>query len=375
MKALVLAGGFGTRLRPLCCTRSKMLFPVATKPLLDWTLERLAESKTTEVVLAVNYMAEAFSQRYGQKAYGMKIHHSRDSYSAPKTITSFRGPLSTAGPIKRAERLIGREEPFLVLNGDILTNINYAELMKEHKENRDATATIALYKVEDPSRYGVAEMTTNNHIKRFVEKPPRGKAPSSLINAGIYVLDPEIFDYIPERKPVSIERQIFPKLAREGKLYGHEFHGLWIDIGEPADYLTANRLLLDMQKKNAIGRDVVLERGAEIREPSVVGDEVSVGDKAKIGPHVSLGDHVNVGDGARIENSIIFPGTMISEYTTVKSAIVGEAVIIGKHVKIGEGCIIGDHAVIRDNVTLMRDVTVCPSREVSESVLTPKCLM
>ena len=352
-----------------------MLFPVATKPLLDWTLERLAESKTTEVVLAVNYMAEAFSQRYGQKAYGMKIHHSRDSYSAPKTITSFRGPLCTAGPIKRAERLIGGEEPFLVLNGDILTNINYAELMKEHKGNRGATTTIALYKVEEPSRYGVAEMTTNNHIKRFVEKPPREKAPSSLINAGIYVLDPEIFDYIPERKPVSIERQIFPKLAREGKLYGHEFHGFWIDIGEPADYLTANRLLLDMQKKNAIGRDVVLERGAEIREPSVVGDEVSVGDKAKIGPHVSLGDHVNVGKGARIENSIIFPGTMISEYTTVKSAIIGEAVIIGKHVKIGEGCIIGDHAVIRDNVTLTRGVTVCPSREVSESVLTPKCLM
>jgi len=375
LKALVLAGGFGTRLRPLSCTRSKMLFPVANKPLLDWTLERLAKNKTTEVVLALNYMAEAFSKRYGRKAYGMKIHYSRDVPPAPRATTQFRGPLRTAGPIKKAEKLLGRKEPFLVLNGDVLTNTNYRELMKKHREKEDATATIALYKVEDPSRYGVAEMAGDQRIKRFVEKPSIGKAPSNLINAGIYALDPEIFDYIPERKPVSIERQVFPKLAREKKLYGHEFEGLWIDIGEAKDYLTANKLLLDAQKKNEIGKDVVLESGAEIREPSAVGDGVNVGDKAKIGPHTSLGEHVNVGKGARIQNSIIFPGATISEFTTIKDAIVGETVLIGKHVKIGEGCIIGDHAIVQDKVTLKRGVTVCPSKEVSESFLTPKCLM
>jgi len=352
-----------------------MLFPVANKPLLDWTLERLARSKTTEVVLAVNYMAEAFRKRYGRKAYGMKIHHSRDAPPTPKKTTSFRGPLRTAGPIKRAEKLLGREEPFLVLNGDILTDINYKELMKAHREERDATATIALYKVEDPSRYGVAEVARDDRIKRFVEKPPREKAPSNLINAGIYVLNPEIFNYIPERKPVSIERQVFPKLAREGKLYGHEFKGFWIDIGEPTDYLTANKLLLSKQKKNKIGENVVLESGAEIREPSVVGDEVNVGEEAKIGPYASLGDQVYVGKGARIENSIIFPGATISEFTIIKEAIIGEAVTVGRRVKIGEGCIIGDQAIIQDNVTLTRGVTVCPSKEVSESALTPKCLM
>jgi len=375
LKALVLAGGFGTRLRPLSCTRSKMLFPIANKPMLDWTLERLAKNNITEVVLAVNYMAEAFKQRYGKKAYEMTIHHSRDSPPTPKTATSFQGPLRTAGPIKRAERLIGRRESFLVLNGDILTDINYAELVKKHRENKDATATIALYKVEDPSRYGVAEMTRKDRIERFVEKPPRGKAPSNLINAGIYALDPAVFDYIPEDKPVSIERQIFPKLARQGRLFGHEFRGFWIDIGEPADCLMANKVLLGMQKKNKTGKNVVLKGGAEIREPSVVGDGVKVGEGAKIGPHVSLGDRVNVGKGARIGNSIIFPGTTISEFTTVKGAIIGETVIVGKHVKIDEGCIIGDQAIIQDNVTLTRGVTVCPSREVSESVLTPKCLM
>lgn len=375
MKALVLAGGFGTRLRPLSCTRSKMLFPVANKPLLDWTLERLAKSKTTEVVLALNYMAEAFRQRYGRKAHGIRILHSIDTLRPPQTVTSFSRPLLTAGPIKRVEKFLGRREPFLVLNGDILTNINYGQLMKKHKKKRNATATIALYKVEDPSRYGVAEMAEDDRIKRFVEKPPREKAPSNLINAGIYVLNPEIFDCIPEDTPMSIEHQVFPKLAREGKLYGHEFQDFWIDIGEPADYLTANKLFLDMQKGNKTSRDFFLESSAEIREPSIVGNQVNVGKKAKIGPHVSLGDHAGIGKGARIECSIIFPRTIISDFTTVKNALIGEAVLIGKHVKIGEGCIIGDHAIIHDNLTLKRDVTICPSKEVSESVLTPKCLM
>jgi len=352
-----------------------MLLPVANKPLLDWTMERLARNNVTEVVLAVNYMAEAFSRRYGREAYGMKIHYSRDVYPALRTATPFRGPLRTAGPIKRAERLLGREEPFLVLNGDILTDIDYTDLMREHIERGDAAATIALYRVEDPSRYGVAEMAGEDRIKRFVEKPPRGKAPSNLINAGIYVLNPEVFDYIPARRPVSIERQVFPELAREGKLCGHEFRGFWVDIGEPRDYLTANKLLLDTRKKNEIGRNVVLERGAEIREPSAVGDKVSLGAKARIGPHTSLGDHVEVGKGTRIENSIVLAGTTISEFTTVKDAIIGEAVVIGRRVKIGGGCIIGDNVFIQDGVTLTRGVAVCPSKEVSESVLTPRCLM
>ncbi len=364
MKAVVLAGGFGTRLRPLSCTRPKLLFPVGNMPMLDWTLERLAKSGIEEVILAVNYMAEAFIQCYGNSKYGMKLLYSREGR-----------PLRTGGPIKKAEELIGHEETFLVLNGDILTNINYAELVEKHKE-KEAIATIALYRVEDPSRYGVVELTEKSRVVRFVEKPVREKAPSNLANAGIYVLDPKIFSYIPSGRPVSIEHEIFPKLANERKLYGHDFEGLWIDIGEPNDYLKANKLFLDMEiKTSKIGKVVRIGVGAEVEDPTVIGEEVTIGEKSKIGPHVVIGERVTLGKGVRVENSIIFSGAIISDFTAIRGAIIGENAIIGRWVKIEDGCIIGDYAMIQDDVTLTQGVTVCPYKEVSESVLTPKCLM
>ena len=364
MKALILAGGVGTRLRPLSCTRPKLLFPIANKPLLDWTLERLAKSGVKEVILAVNYMAEAFIQRYGAAKYGMKLLYSREAR-----------PLKTGGPIKKAEELIGHKEPFLVLNGDILTNINYADLVKKHKEN-DVIATIALYKVEDPSRYGIAEMTKKNRVLRFLERPTRKEAPSSLANAGIYVLSPEIFNYIPSGRPVSIEHETFPRLAEKEQLFGYSFEGLWTDIGELNDYLKANRLWLNTEiKKSKIEKSAKMERNAEIANPIVLGENVIVGEKSKIGPYVAIGYNVTIGKGVRIENSIVFPETLISDFTSVKGAIIGENAIIEKWVKIEDGCIVGDHVMIRDNVTLTRGVTICPSKEVAESVLTSKCLM
>jgi len=364
LKALILAGGVGTRLRPLSCTRPKLLFPIANKPLLDWTLERLAKNGVKEVILAVNYMAEVFIQRYGTVRYGMKLQYSRETR-----------PLKTGGPIKKAEKIIGHEEPFLVLNGDILTNMNYADLVKKHKDN-DAIATIALYRIEDPSRYGIAEMTEKNRILRFLEKPTRKEAPSSLANAGIYVLSPEIFDYIPSERPVSIEHETFPKLTEKKKLFGYSFEGLWTDIGELEDYLKANRLWLDVEiGKSKIEKSVKMENDAEITNPTVLGKNVIVGEKSKVGPYVAVGDNVTIGKGVRIENSIVFPETLISDFTSVKGAIIGENAIIEKWVKIEDGCIVGDHVIIKDNVTLTKGVIVCPSKEVAESVLTSKCLM
>lgn len=364
MKAVILAGGFGTRLRPLSCTRPKLLFPIGNKPLLDWTLKNLAKSKVKEVILAVNYMAEAFIHHYGNTAYQMKLHYSRETM-----------PLGTGGPIKKAEDLIGQKGPFVVLNGDIFTTINYAEVVKKH-EKTNAAATIMLYKVEDPSRYGTVELTKNNKVVRFVEKPPKGKAPSNLVNAGIYVLEPEIFSYIPHGHRVSIERQVFPKLAAKGKLYAYEFEGLWVDIGKHEDYLRANRLLLDAEKKQfSKTMPTSKKKDVEIEKPVVVGKDVKIEEKSKIGPYAAVGDGVTLGKGVRIENSIIFPNAIVSDFTSIKGAIIGEGAILGKWVKIEDGCIVGDYAMIRDNVTFTQGVTVCPSKEVSESVLTPKCLM
>jgi mannose-1-phosphate guanylyltransferase len=351
-----------------------MLFPVANIPLLDWTLKKLAKNNVKQAILAVNYMADSFIKRYGRKVYGMKIFYSRDLRPAPETFSPFR-KLGTGGPIKRAERLIGHKEPFLVLNGDILTNINYAEFMKKH-EASGAIATIALHEVEDPSRYGVVELTNEGRIIRFVEKPTRQEAPSNLINAGIYALNPEIFDHIPEGRPVSIEREIFPKLAEEGKLYGYNFQGYWTDIGKPSDYLKANRLLLDIEiKREKLSKNAALESESEIHRPCIIGGNVTIGSKSKIGPYAAIGENVTVGKGVLVENSIIFPRTIISDFASIKGAIIGEASMIGRWVKIESGCIVGDHAMIQDNITLTQGVSVCPFKEVTESVLTPKCLM
>ena len=177
------------------------------QPLLDGTFERLAKIGVNGVVLAVKHMAPVFMQRYGDSQNGLTI-----SYSIEKK------PMWTGGAIKYAEELIGHDEPFLVLNGDIFTTLDYKELVKKHKEN-NAVATIALYRVEDPSRYGTVKLTENNRITQFVEKAPAEKAPSNLINAGVYVLDPKIFDYIPAGRPVSIEREVFPVIAAENKMF------------------------------------------------------------------------------------------------------------------------------------------------------------
>ncbi len=357
MKAIILAGGVGTRLRPLSCTRPKLLFPILNKPLLDWTLERLAETGVNGVTLAVKYMAEAFMQRYGESKHGMKI-----SYSIEKK------PMRTGGAIKYAEELIGYEEPFLVLNGDIFTTIDYTALIKKHEE-KNAAATIALYRVEDPSRYGTTKLTKENRITQFIEKAPQGKAPSSLINAGIYVLNPEIFNYIPAGRPVSIEHEIFPKLAKEGKLFGHEFKEIWIDIGKPADYLKANRVMLDAEpKKRLLGKDAKLGEGTKFSDPVMVDVGVTVGQNSKLGPYAIIGRDAVLGRNVRLENSVVFPEATISDNASVRGAVIGEGATIGRGAEIMEGCVIGDYVTIRDNITISRDVTVCHSKEVKENV-------
>jgi len=362
LKALILAGGFGTRLRPLSCTRPKILFPVVNKPLLQWTFERLAKNNITEAILAVNYQTEVLIKQHKIPKCGLHITYSRDP---------LKKPLGTGGPIKKAEKIIGYSAPLLVLNGDIFADANYAEILKMHKE-KDAVATIALHVVEDPSRYGVAELTTKNRIKRFIEKPPREAAPTNLINAGVYVLSPKIFKYIPEGRAVSIEREVFPKLAEEGELYGYVFDGLWNDIGELEDYIEANKVLLDSLSNK---QEYKIGKKAEVKKPVAFDKGVSIGEKSVIGPYAVLGRNVIVGNNVHIQCSVVFSRTVISDFASINGAAIGEGAVIGRGVKIGRGCILGDHVKIKDDVSLAGGVSICPAKEVSESVLTPKCIV
>ena len=349
MKALILIGGFGTRLRPLTCTRPKALFPIVNKPLLQWTFEKLASNGVDEVILAVNKLTEFHIRQQRLSKCGLTVKYSLDP---PKM------PLGTAGPIKKAEKLLGREEPFLVLNGDLITEINYREILAAHVEGK-AVATIALHEAEDPSSYGVAELAGENRIKRFIEKPPKGTEPTKLINAGVYVLSPKIFDYIPAGKAVSMEREVFPRLAEENALYGHKISGLWIDIGKPEDYLQTNKMLLetcgDKQRKNL---------KFECKNPVAIGKGVSIGENSVIGPCVVLGKNVTVGRNVQIHDSVVFEDAKIGDDAVICGALIGEAAQIGNKAKVTEGCIIADHAKVKDGTVLHEKVSVCPAKEI-----------
>jgi mannose-1-phosphate guanylyltransferase len=358
LKAVILAGGFGTRLRPLSCTRPKILFPVVNKPLLQWTFERLARNSIKEVVMAVFFQTEAYIKHHRVPRQGVQLFYSHDP---------FRKPLGTGGSIKKAERLIGRDSQFMTLNGDIFADVNYAEMFKKHRQY-GGVATMALYRMKNPSRYGVAVLSEDSQITSFIEKPRPGTISSGFINAGVYALSPEIFDYIPEGRAVSIEHEVFPRLAKENRLYGYVFEGLWLDIGKPEDYLEINKRMLD---SSAESRTRKIYQHIEVKKPVAVDRRVKIGGKSMIGPYAILGHDVQIGNNVIIRDTVVFPGTALQDFASVDGALIGEDVTIGKNVKISKHCMIGDHAKIGNDVSLAEGVKICPASQISKSVLTP----
>ncbi|MCW4050245.1 MAG: NDP-sugar synthase [Candidatus Bathyarchaeota archaeon] len=362
MKALVLAGGFGTRLRPLSCSRPKTLFPLANQPLIDYTLQNLVKGGVDTVVLSVYYMAENIVRYLGPTKHDLGILYSRE-----------QRPLGKGGGIKYAEDMLNGQA-FVVMNGDIVTDLDLRRLINYHKE-KGGLATIALYQVRDPSRYGCVELDNEGRITRFVEKPEPGSAPSNLINAGIYILEPEVLEYMPPGKKFDTEEDVFPILAEEGKLFGFEFHGYWTDIGVPEEYLNANAKLLANQEKGSTNPNTNVDPSATIIKPCILGENVSIGAESVIGPNVSLSDNVHIGKGCRIQNSIIFSGATIEDYSSVRNAIIGENAVLAKWVKVESGSLIGDYAQIMDSVTITEGVSICPSTTIEESILQPKLVM
>jgi len=362
LKALVLAGGFATRLRPLSCSRPKTLFPLANQPLIDYTLQNLAQGGVDTIILSVYYMAENIVRYLGPTKYDMGILYSRE-----------QRPLGKGGGIKNAEDMLNGE-PFIVINGDIITDLDLRRLISFHEE-KGGLATIALYQVKDPSRYGSVELDREGRITRFVEKPEPGLAPSNLINAGIYVLEPEVLEYMPPGKRFDTEVEVFPVLAQERKLFGFEFHGYWTDIGVPEEYLNANAAILGKRDKGSGKKNANVDPTATVKEPCIFGDNVDIGADSVIGPNVSIMDNVHIGKGVRIENSIIFAGASIEDYSSVRNALIGESAVLERWVKVESGSLIGDYVQINDGVTITEGVSICPSKTVEESILEPKQVM
>ncbi len=358
IKALILAGGFGTRLRPLSCSRPKLLFSIAGRSIIEWILHQLSRNGVEEAILATNYLADMIRTHLGRRCEGIRLHYSFEEK-----------PLGTAGAVKRAERLLRDDENFLVLNGDIISSPPVKRMLQKNSST-NAIATIMLHKVEDPTHFGVADIDRSLRIKKFVEKPRLKDAPSNWINAGVYVLSRQIFDYITPGRKTSIEREVFPVLASSGRLYGYKYAGEWFDIGRFEEYTRANAAILSKLsgKKPIVAPGSKVGSGARLIPPLIVGSKSVVRENATLGPNTSVGGSVVIGEDSRISNSILFDKAHLGRKSIITGSIVGEGVVVGDNVKIGEGCVIGDHVLLHDNITLRRNVTVCPHKEVSRSV-------
>jgi mannose-1-phosphate guanylyltransferase len=291
MKAVVLVGGEGTRLRPLTLTVPKQMLPVGGRPMIERVLAWLAGHSVAEAVLSLGYRPDAFLKAYPEgECAGVRL-----SYAVEDS------PLDTAGAIRFAAAQAGVDETFLVVNGDVVTSIDVTALVGLHRARR-AEATIALTPVEDPSRYGVVETDQDGRVLAFLEKPPAGEAPTNLINAGVYVLEPSVLSRIPPGRRVSIERETFPALVGGGGLFASPSSEPWIDAGTPAAFLEANLAYAadspPSVSRSVIGEDVTVEPGAAVVE-SVVMDGARIGAGARVNRSI-VGPRARVGKGARL---------------------------------------------------------------------------
>ena len=326
MKAIVLVGGFGTRLRPLTLHTPKQMLPVVDRPMIEWVLAHLKEHGIDEAVLSLGYRPDAFEDAYPDgSCAGVSLQFAVD----PE-------PLDTAGAIRYAADTAGIDERVVVVNGDVLTDLDVGALLAFH-DAAGAEATIALHQVADPSRYGVVPTDADGRVEAFVEKPPVGEAPSDRINAGTYVLEPSALARIPKGRRVSIERETFPSMVADGTLFAMDDGGVyWLDGGTPETYLAAQ---LD------------LVSGLRSVRPAAVADSAQVEDGATV-EHSVVQRAASVRAGASVKGSVLLPGCVIGEGAMVLDSIVGPGAIVGAGAVIGELSVVGDGAVVSDGAVL-----------------------
>jgi len=358
LKAVVLAGGYATRLRPISYALPKLLFPVLGKPMIYWTLDLLDGIGVTEVLLGVNYLAETLRARVGSSYQRMRINYSLESQE-----------LGTAGPIKLAAANTEMNQTFIAMNGDVIAQIDLRDMLRQHQQS-GALITDALHEVKDPSRFGVVQMDAQNRIELFVEKPGPRAAPSRLVNAGIYAIEPEVLRLIPDNRKVSLEREIFPILAKERRLSGFEFPGYWFDIGSLTDFRKANFSLLrnPTRKPEPQATNAKIADDALIREPVSFGDNSAVDSRARVGPNTILGNDVRIGKNSKVTQSILFDRVTIGEGSQILGAILSTDVKVGNGVKINRGCIISPHVTIADRTKIAAGAIIHPHKEINRNV-------
>lgn len=323
MKAVVLVGGFGTRLRPLTLTTPKQMLPILDRPMIEHVLEHLHAHGVEEAVLSMGYRPDAFVDAYpAGVCAGVKLHYAIEP-----------DPLDTAGAIRFAALDAGIAERFVVVNGDVLTDLDLAALVAFH-DDRGGEGTIALHRVEDPSAFGVVPTDADGRVQAFVEKPLRHEAPTDLINAGTYVLEAAVLDRIAEGRKVSIEREVFPAMVADEVLYAMSGDTYWIDTGTPPKYLSAQLDLLDGLRGfpvSGIDPTATVAAGATVRR--------SV-----------LGAGVAVGEGASVLDAVLLPGAVVEAGATVERSVLGRRAQVGAGARIDDVAVLGDDARVGPSV-------------------------
>ena len=343
----MLAGGKGTRLRPLTIHTPKPIVPIFERPFLHYQLDLLKQvPEIDEVILSLNYQPRRIEEIFGDGSEaGLNIRYVVEP-----------APLGTAGAVRYAGESL--HESVVVFNGDVLTNVDLAAVLRLHRE-RKAKATIVLTPVENPTAYGLVETDAEGNILRFLEKPKPDEITCNTINAGIYVLEPDTFNRIPKDEPWSIERSFFPSLIERGETFvAYIYRGYWIDIGTPEKYTQVHWDILDGQCQTVpfanragtawISPNARIEDGAVIEGPCFIDDGAVLKSGARIGPYSVIGKQCHIEERATIERSILWSGTRVCQEATVRHAILGRHCHIGRNASVEDGVVLGDKSVLTD---------------------------
>ena len=362
MQAVVLVGGQGSRLRPVTYTIPKALVPLRNRPFMGYMLDFLRRGGLSGAVLSLGYLPDPI-QAYlcGQQDL--------DGFSVDYAVVD--RALGTAGGIKNAEGYLDGET-LVVVNGDVLTGMDLAKAIEVHKAS-NALATITLTSVEDPTAYGLVEVDHEMLVRRFIEKPAADEVTTNLVNAGVYVLEPEVLATIPAGREVSIEREIFPELQDSGRMRAHITSSYWRDIGTPRSYLAASHDVLsgavgaregfeylDVHPSTRCGKNV------RLLPPVSIDEGCAISDLATIGGRSSLGKGCAVGEGAVVEGSILLEGAEVEAGAVVRGSIIGPRARVGTNAIVrglsvlGAGCVVGEGNVLDQGIRVNPGVVVSP---------------
>ncbi len=372
MKGVVLAGGFGTRIKPLTYSLPKPMLPLAGKPIVEHVVDVLKNHGISDLIFLLHFQPEVIKNYFGDgSGFGVKI-----SYSIPQE------DYGTAGAVKYASEHLKGEEPFLITSGDLLTDVDLRALIDFHK-NKKAMVTIGLTSVTDPLQFGIIITDNDGKVVKFLEKPGWGEVFSDSINAGIYVMDPAVFDFIPGKQPFDFSHDLFPRLLNEEKpIFGFSLRGYWRDVGDATSYLQANMDILagrvwvrgsgkrlDIVGKDIwLGEDVEIATDVELQGTVIIGEGVKIKGKTQIKDSI-IGDHSVVLKSSKVIDSILWKDTYIDENSDIEGSIICSNVKIGKEVHIETGVVVSENCTINDGAVLKEGVKIWPSKEVESRAI------